>query len=154
MGRRRRAVQRCYIRQALDSKSCNGKPCQANAKAPPRCILRVSSAQTSNPPSLASPPPLRLPSSLALHSWIPHLGTTLSSSGLEIVSHDRIPVADRYRSIWNQNYLMGYEEYCAGREREHGVEESRRAIGALRDEFRCGVSLDVQFFCVVGRKPL
>lgn len=79
----------------------------------------------------------------------------LSQHGFEHVSRDQIPMLDRYRPFWNQTHLMAYQEY---QDRMMGTADSleqgvrgTEALEALSEEFRQGVSIDTDFFCIIGR---
>ena len=76
-------------------------------------------------------------------------------NGLELVAYDMIPMKDRYRLIWGQSNLAGFEDLVGdstvvGAEK---AEEIRRFMGALSEDFAQGVSLDTPWLCVVGKKP-
>lgn len=62
---------------------------------------------------------------------------------------------DHYRPFWNQTHLMAYEEYCdrvmsTADSSERGV-RGTEALKALSEEFRQGVSIDTDFFCIIGQ---
>ena len=89
------------------------------------------------------------------HSWIPALCSLLSQHGFKHVSRDQIPMMNRYRPFWNQMHLMAYKEY---QDRMMGTADSleqgvrgTEALEALSEEFRQGVSIDTDFFCIIGR---
>ena len=52
---------------------------------------------------------------------------------------------------------MTYEEYCTKLEESDMLEQAqmgRKEIETLKEEFQLGVSVDTEYVCVVGRKPL
>ena len=90
-------------------------------------------------------------------SWISNINLLLRSHGLEVLAHEHIPLQDRYRTLWNQSHLMGYEEFLARKaeRQDNGAapeEESSTALSELAVEMRKGVSLDAKYFCFVARK--
>ena len=71
---------------------------------------------------------------------------------------DQVPMLDHYRPFWNQTHLMAFQEYCdrmmgAADTSEQGARgtEALDALQALSEEFRQGVSIDSDFFCITGQ---
>ncbi|KAF2641482.1 S-adenosyl-L-methionine-dependent methyltransferase [Massarina eburnea CBS 473.64] len=64
------------------------------------------------------------------------------------------------RTLWNQCYLLGYQEvqaYVAEADSSQDVkkEEMKKAnkmIQDLEDEFRGGASMEVEYFCIISQK--
>lgn len=87
-------------------------------------------------------------------SWIEQLPLSFSKNGLHLKAYDKIPVKDRYRLILGQSFLFGLDD-LAGDANFVGVEkadDARKLIDAATAEFAQGVSMDMSFVCVVGRK--
>ncbi|MCJ1245730.1 hypothetical protein MMC30_002934 [Trapelia coarctata] len=100
---------------------------------------------------------MRKPTPTSEYNWVPRLGSMFSEHGLESVKCDRILMVDKYRSFMSQVHLMTYEEFCEKMEDAGMAEQAqmgRKAIDALGEEFRHGVSADTDHVCVVGRRPL
>lgn len=71
---------------------------------------------------------------------------------------DQVPMLDRYRPFWNQTHLMAFQEYCdrmmgAADTLEQGARgtEAHDVLQALSEEFRQGVSIHSDFFCITGQ---
>lgn len=66
-------------------------------------------------------------------------------------------MVDKYRGLVSHVHLMTYEEYCTKLEESDMLEQAqmgRKEIETLKEEFQLGVSVDTEYVCVVGRKPL
>ena len=69
-------------------------------------------------------------------------------------SYDKIPIPDRYRLIRSQSILATLEDFTGDATVDRGgkPEEARKLMDAVDAEFAHGVSVDIPYFCVVGRK--
>lgn len=95
-------------------------------------------------------------------SWVPQAPAALRSKDLQVVVHDTISCASfpPARNLWNQCYLLGYQEFWEHAVEKEGDSEASKevwrkaaeAVAELEDEFRAGVSMEVEYFCVVARK--
>lgn len=59
---------------------------------------------------------------------------------------------DEYRSFWNQTNILALEDF-APKMREGKAAEVEALSTKVGEEFAQGVSLDVEWFCDVWRKP-
>ena len=86
--------------------------------------------------------------------WVEQLPISFSENGLHLESSDYIPTPDRYRLIRSQSILATLEDLTrdAAIDRGGKPEEVRKLIDALDAEFAQGVSVEIPYFCVVGRK--
>lgn len=72
------------------------------------------------------------------------------------MTYDKIPMKDLYRLILDQSFLAGLEDVAGdanivGAEK---AEEAKKFINSLNAEFAQGVSVDMPYQCVVGRRTL
>ncbi len=86
-------------------------------------------------------------------SWVARLTETASAQGFQAITRDTIQVNDVYRPFWNQSNLMALEDFGTRMEGEE-ARETRRLMKVLGTEFASGASVDAEFFCLVGRRPL
>lgn len=60
---------------------------------------------------------------------------------------------DEFRPFWNQSNLLGVEEFGSQMEGE-AAKEASRMIKTLGEEFSKGASVEAEFLCLVGVRPL
>ncbi|KAI4146248.1 MAG: hypothetical protein LQ340_005998 [Diploschistes diacapsis] len=87
------------------------------------------------------------------YQWVASLPALFAQHRLDVVAEQTINLGDRYRAMFNQNDLAGYEDFVE--EAVLGVqagEEMRRYTAALEAEMRSGAGIEVPWSCVVDRK--
>ncbi|MCJ1427309.1 hypothetical protein MMC29_005212 [Sticta canariensis] len=94
------------------------------------------------------------PKPTSSYTWVEQLPISFSKNGLHLESYEKIPIPDRYRLIRSQSILATLEDLTGDATVDRGVkpEEARKFVDALDAEFAQGVSVDLPYFCVVGRK--
>jgi len=88
-----------------------------------------------------------------VYRWVPELCTTTSSLGLQTITCDVIPLTDEYRTFWNHSNLLAMEDFATKMKGEKST-EMKALMTTIGEEFAQGVSLDTEWFCYVGMKPL
>ena len=88
-----------------------------------------------------------------LHSWVSALPEITTNAGLQIITHDIIPMRKELRPLCSQSTCLGIEE-TASRLSGAEAEKARELIAALKEEMRQGTSVDPEFFCMLARKPI
>ncbi|KAL2046662.1 hypothetical protein ABVK25_011634 [Lepraria finkii] len=89
----------------------------------------------------------------ANYSWVPKLTETASLLGLQVQTRDNISMKDEFRPFWNQSNLLGVEDFGSQMEGE-AAKEASRMIKTLGEEFSKGASVEAEFLCLVGVRPL
>ena len=86
-----------------------------------------------------------------LSSWIPVLPEIAASLGLQIITHDFVPLKDELNPLWLQSIMLGLEEYASKLDRA-AAENTRELIKEMKEEIAQGTNLETQFFVMVARK--
>ena len=88
---------------------------------------------------------------LNISSWIPVLSEITAGLGLQIITHEFVPVKDELNPLWLQSIMLGLEEYASKLDGA-AAENTRELIKEMKEEIAQGTNLETQFFVMVARK--
>lgn len=76
---------------------------------------------------------------------------------MEDVTADKYPIPDMYKTFNGQTQLLAFEDINLKAEADGKVEQVKQGkvlYEALLKEYQQGASVDWEFICVVGKRPL
>ncbi|KAJ5938243.1 hypothetical protein N7454_004585 [Penicillium verhagenii] len=130
--------------QWLDLDPRSAHPISAYADSPVTQASAVAGMMKTVPPDVAS--------------WLTDDCAMIESAGFMPVAYDRLHLKDSQRPLWNHCVLMGIEELCLNLEASNTdaakVQAMRIMLENLSSEFQKGASVDVEWFYLVGRRPV